>query len=154
MMANPPVKLFDILPFIHPARSRQAQREIDRDSPLRRCRTCYAHLAGVAGVALLDGMLDLGWLELARDPNELHPRIRPTEKGAAALKRRGINGEQTRRTGRKLAHGCTDWTERRFHLGGALGSAITDVLNRQGFVRQQEASRVVAVEQPVLDWLG
>ena len=96
----------------------------------------------------------LGWLELAGDPNELHPRIRPTQKGEAALKRRGIKVEQNRRPGSKLAYGCTDWTERRFHLGGALDSAVTDALNGQGFIRRRKGSRVVAVGQPILDWLG
>ena len=147
-------KTFPISSFIPPARSRQAEREVGRDSPLRRCRTCYGHLAGVEGVALLNGMLELGWLELAEDPNELHPRFRPTEKGEEAFKRRGVNLEPTRGAARKLAYGCTDWTERQFHLGGALGSTVTDVLNGQGFVRRREGSRVVAVEQPVLDWLG
>ena len=102
----------------------------------------------------MDGMLKLGWFELAGDPNELHPGLRPTEKGEEALKRRGINLGQTRRAGRKLAYGCTDWTERQFHLGGALVSAVTDALHGQGFVRRRKGSRVVAVEQPVLDWLG
>src|SRR5207244_195721 len=36
--------------------SKQAGRERRRDSPLRRARTCYDHLAGVAGVALLETM--------------------------------------------------------------------------------------------------
>ncbi len=152
-MANPLAKQFNISSFIPPARSKQAEREVSRDSPLRRCRTCYGHLAGVEGVALLDGMLDLGWLELEADPNELHPRFRPTEKGGEALKRHGVNVEQARRAGRKLAYGCTDWTERRFHLGGALGSAVPDAQRGLGFVRRLEGSRVVAVDQPVLDWL-
>jgi hypothetical protein len=147
-------KPFSLASFVPPARSKQAEREVGHDSPLRRCRTCYGHLAGVEGVALLDGMLELGWMVLAGDPNELHPRLLPTERGEEALKRRGINLEQTRRAERKLAYGCTDWTERRFHLGGALGSAVTDVLNGQGIVRRREGSQVVAVEQPVLDWLG
>ena len=151
---KPPAEPFNILSFIPPASSQQAQREVGRDSALRRCRTCYGHLAGVEGVALLDGMLALGWLELAGDPNELHPLFRLTDKGKEALKGRGINVKQTGRGGRKLAYGCTDWTERQFHLGGALGSAVTEVLNARGIVRRREGSRVVAVEQPVLDWLG
>jgi len=148
------IKSFDMPSFVPPARSKQAQREVGRDSPLRRCRTCYGHLAGVEGVALLDEMLRLGWLELAGDPNELHPQLGPTIVGEEALKRRGINLEQTRRAGRKLAYGCIDWTERKFHLGGALGSAVTDVLSSEGIIRRQEGSRVVAVERPVLGWLG
>ena len=38
---------------IRPKRSSQAQREVRRNTPLRKARTCYGHLAGVAGVALL-----------------------------------------------------------------------------------------------------
>ena len=154
MTAKPPVNPLHISAFIPPARSSQAEREVVRDSPLRRCRTCYGHLAGVEGVALLEGMLELEWLELAGDPNELHPRFRPTGKGEEALKRRGINLGQTRRAGRKLAYGCTDWTERKFHLGGALGSAVTEALNGREFIRHREGSRVVAVVRPIVDWLG
>src|SRR5262247_3572687 len=33
------------------------------DAPVRLARTCYDHLAGVAGVRLLDGLLARGWLE-------------------------------------------------------------------------------------------
>ena len=69
MTAKPLATHFDISSFIPPARSKQAEREVGRDSPLRRCRTCYGHLAGIEGVALLDGMLDLGWLKLEADPN-------------------------------------------------------------------------------------
>ena len=54
---KPPVKPFNVSSFMPPARSKQAEGEVGRDSPLRRCLTCYGHLAGVAGVALLDEML-------------------------------------------------------------------------------------------------
>jgi len=39
-----------------PPISAQAAREVRRDTALRRARTCYDHLAGVAGVALFDEM--------------------------------------------------------------------------------------------------
>ena len=42
-------------------RSPQAARQVRRDSGLRRARTCYDHLAGVAGGSLLDEMLNRGW---------------------------------------------------------------------------------------------
>ncbi len=52
MTAKPPATPFDISSFIPPARSKQAEREVGRDSPLRRCRTCFGHLAGFDGVDL------------------------------------------------------------------------------------------------------
>ena len=48
---------------MRPKLSSQAEREVRRDSHLRRARTCYGHLAGVAGVALMDKLVGLGWLE-------------------------------------------------------------------------------------------
>jgi hypothetical protein len=49
--------------FIPP--SPQAAREVRRNSPIRQARTCHDHLAGVAGVSLMDAMLQRGWLEAA-----------------------------------------------------------------------------------------
>src|SRR5262245_53420075 len=46
-----------------PRRSPQARREIQGNTAIRQARTCYDHLAGVAGVQLLDEMLHRGWLE-------------------------------------------------------------------------------------------
>jgi hypothetical protein len=45
-----------------PRHSALAEREVRRDTPLRRARTCYDHLAGAAGVALLESILAQGWL--------------------------------------------------------------------------------------------
>ena len=47
---------------MRPRRSPQADREVRRDTRLRQARTCNGHLAGVAGVALMDEMLGLDWL--------------------------------------------------------------------------------------------
>src|ERR1043166_3239825 len=46
-----------------PPRSLQAGREVRRNTAMRQARTCYDHLAGVAGVQLLDEMLRRRWLE-------------------------------------------------------------------------------------------
>src|SRR5437870_9575944 len=55
-----------------PSSSLQAVREVRRNTSMRQARTCYDHLAGVAGVQLLDEMLRRGWLE----PNEDAPNLR------------------------------------------------------------------------------
>src|SRR5215470_805833 len=58
------------------------------DAPVRLARTCYDHLAGVAGVRLLDGLLARGWLEPA-EPGGRDLALSPP--GAAALARLGVN---------------------------------------------------------------
>jgi hypothetical protein len=39
--------------------------------------------------------------------------------------------------------GCLDWTERRLHLGGALGVAITDGLLQAGWLRRAPRNRAL-----------
>jgi hypothetical protein len=64
-----------------------------------------------------------------------------------------VNLAQTRNTRRRFAYGCLDWTERRSHLGGALGAAVLDALQRTGVVRRQPQTRTVVVQQTLEAWL-
>ena len=108
------------------------------DGDIRRARTCYDHLAGVAGVALLDRFLDGGWLEQGEGRE-----LRLTGYGVTALARMGVNVQAARRSRRAFAIECADWTERRPHLGGALGAAVLTALLDQGRARLRPGERVV-----------
>jgi len=105
---------------------------------IRRARTCYDHLAGVAGVGLLDRLLDERWLEWGEGRD-----LRLTEHGVAALGRIGVNAQTARRSRRAFAIACPDWTELRPHLGGALGAAVMAALLDQGRARLRPGERVV-----------
>jgi hypothetical protein len=131
-----------------PRRSAPAEREVRRDTPLRRARTCYDHLAGVAGVGLLQAMLARGWL-LGRGL-----RCKITPRGADALLRRGVDLIAADAAVRPFARPCLDWTERRSHLAGALGAAVLRRLANDGIVRRTAGSRVVVVRRPLAEWLG
>ena len=134
--------------------SPQAQREVRRDTPLRRARTCYGHLAGVAGVELMDELLGRGWLELL-SPNFGASRIHyvPTANGQVALVERGVAIPAAK--GRSpAAFSCMDWTERRPHLGGALGRALVAALAAAGYVEQTPGSRVVSVTGELRNWVN
>jgi hypothetical protein len=126
-----------------------AAREVRRDTPLRRARTCYDHLAGVAGVALLDALLARGWLVAAPAG-----QYQLTAAGERALASRGVDVAAARAARRPLARGCQDWTERRPHLAGALGAALLGALQRQGVLRRAPGGRVVAVAVPLETWLA
>lgn len=138
---------------MRPKLSSQAEREVRRDSHLRRARTCYGHLAGVAGVALMDKLVGLGWLEedqLPASGNRVSYGL--TSKGLQAMVYLGVDVTDKRvRQGspasrsNNLAFGCLDWTERGHHLGGALGRAVTDYLSREGYVGRTPGTRVVTL---------
>ncbi len=136
-----------------PSRSAQAERQVRHNTAMRQARTCYDHLAGVAGVQLLDAMLRRGWLQ-SHEP-EASPRslYHLTPQGAQALHARGVDVVRAAQTRRRFAFGCLDWTERRAHLGGALGAAILEAMVTAGIVWWQPQSRRVVCEKPVVDWL-
>jgi hypothetical protein len=123
---------------------------VQRDMPIRQARTCYDHLAGVAGVQLLDALLMRGWLATDDGPR---PRYHLTQAGETALRARGVDIETAQRARRMFAFGCLDWTERRPHLGGALGAAILATLEEAGAIQRDGAGRTILLTQPLDRWL-
>ena len=136
-----------------PHRRPQARHESQGNTALRHARTCYDHLAGVAGVQLLDEMLHRGWLEPEEQAEQPRPLYRLTLQGTQALRARGVDVTRAEKARRRLAFGCRDWTERRRHLGGALGAAILEAMVTAGMVRRQRPSRTVVCQQPMMAWL-
>jgi hypothetical protein len=68
-----------------------------------------------------------------------------TPKGAQALESLGIDIESTRALRRRFAFACLDWSERRPHLGGALGAALLKVALKRKWVIQDLDSRALSV---------
>jgi DNA-binding transcriptional ArsR family regulator len=143
-----------VLAPVMPRRSLQATREVRRNTALRQARTCYDHLAGMAGVELLETLLQHGWIEPEADETETRPRYHLTPEGIQALRARGVDLAGAQRTRRRFAYGCLDWTERRPHLGGALAAAILDALQNAGVVGRQRQARAVTLRQSLDAWLG
>jgi len=110
-----------------------------RDPALRQARVCYDHLAGERGVELLEALAD-GQLVADRD----NPLL--TEKGRTFFAEFGIDTSGLGKGRRPLCRACLDWSERRHHLGGALGAAILDKMLERGWVRREEG-RVLAFSQ-------
>ena len=128
-------------------------REVQRNTAMRQARTCYDHLAGVAGVQLLDAMLHRGWLEPRAETDAPRPLYRLTPQGTTVLSASGVDLVRPHKARRCFAFGCLDWTERRAHLGGALGAAIFKAMVTAGIVQRQPQARTVVLLQPVVDWL-
>jgi hypothetical protein len=78
----------------------------------------------------------LGWLSTAYDL---------TREGAKALETLGIDIEATRALRRRFACGCLDWSERRPHVGGALGAGLLRVSLKRKWMVQDLDSRALTV---------
>ncbi|HEV2205831.1 MAG TPA: metalloregulator ArsR/SmtB family transcription factor [Candidatus Acidoferrales bacterium] len=109
---------------------------------LRAARSCYDHIAGSLGVSLHDRFHALGWLlPVARNDQSYDV----TPKGTAAFRALGIDMEATQSLRRRFAFGCVDWSERRPHLGGALGAAVLKLALKQKWVVRDLDSRALEV---------
>lgn len=98
---------------------------------LRFARSCYKHLAGRVGVAITEALCAKGFLREENDGYELLPG---GERWFAAME---IDPYATRSG--PLTRRCLDWSERRYHLGGSLGSALaTRLLELQWLTRRRE----------------
>jgi len=131
-----------------PVRSLRQSREA---AALSQARTCYDHLAGRAGVGLLDAMLSRGLLAADRSPGRTSravstgTRFTVTAAGTAALASFGVDLLEVRRSRRTFAGECIDWTQRRGHLNGALGAAIAARLFELGWITPGPRRRSVLV---------
>ena len=107
---------------------------------LRPARLCYGHLAGAAGVQVADGLMKKGYLEpLGRD-------FRVTDKGSAFFAELGVDLAALAQTRRVFARQCLDWSERRPHVGGAVGAALCEQFLRQGWIKRTRVPRQIVVQ--------
>ena len=102
-------------------------------------RTCYGHLAGEMAVRILQAMLKARWLAPeGRD-------FTVTRFGEGKLAALGVDVAAARRSRRAFARSCVDLTQRRPHLGCALGDALLDLYLARGWVQRHRRSRVVRI---------
>jgi DNA-binding transcriptional ArsR family regulator len=107
-------------------------------SRLRWARTCYDHMAGTLAVRWHERMLAEKWL--IADPQD-RGRYALTEKGAEQLSSMGIVVPPLHAERRRMACACVDWSERRPHVGGAVGAAILNAVQRLKWVVRDAESR-------------
>ena len=128
-------------------------RSSPREPALRHARTCYDHLAGERAVAVYEALLNAGILQ----KDELDA-LALTAPGADWLKSWGLDAAALAPHSRRpLCRTCVDWSERRHHLGGALGAALLARFQALGWLRRDTASRVLRFtppgEQALTAWL-
>ncbi len=108
-----------------------------RDPELRKARICYNHLAGDLGVKLYDGLISKGLLL------ESNTGVHVSNAGAKTLSEFGLAFEEMENSRRPMCLSCLDWSERRTHLAGSLGSALLQRFYELGWAKRLEDSRII-----------
>ena len=108
-----------------------------REPALRKARVCYDHLAGELGVLVYERLARRGAFALDAGGITL------TDNGRALIAAIGIDPLPSA-TRRPLCRHCLDWSERRHHLAGVLGTALLDRFQQLGWARRVPDSRVLA----------
>jgi DNA-binding transcriptional ArsR family regulator len=102
-------------------------------------RTCYDHLAGETAVQVCAAMLKARWLTAAGQD------FRVTPLGGKKLAALGVDIGCVREPRRVFARACVDLTQRRPHLGGALGAALLRLCVARGWILRTRRSRIVSI---------
>jgi DNA-binding transcriptional ArsR family regulator len=98
-------------------------------------RSCYMHLAGRVAVEFNQAAQRMGlWVPIRGKEYTL------TEKGTQWLQQLGVHANGTRRA---FARACLDWTERRHHVAGPLGTLLFRRLLELGWIARHREGRAV-----------
>jgi DNA-binding transcriptional ArsR family regulator len=127
-------------------------RSSPREPALRKARVCYDHLAGELGVLVYESLARRGAFALGADGIAL------TDAGRDAVRALGIDVDKLPASRRPFCRTCLDWSERRHHLAGRLGTALLDRFQQLGWAMRVPESRVLAFtpegETALRAWLG
>lgn len=145
----------ECLALIAPPLAITSLKQSNRANALHRARSCYDHLAGRLGVALMHGLLERGvltghdGLHRAADAVRDRPssyghdvRYELAPAGRAVLAELGIDPDRLPPR-RPAIRYCVDWSEHQHHLAGGLGAVLTASLFALDWVRWGPSPRVV-----------
>lgn len=129
----------EALNAIAPLRPVRSLRDSDHSKALHFARMCYDHIAGELGVTLTNRMVELGMVD------EEDRDFVITIEGRQWFGKFGIDVGILQRGRRHFARQCLDWSERRYHMAGALGAAVTNRLFERGWIERIPGGRAVSV---------
>jgi DNA-binding transcriptional ArsR family regulator len=148
-LAGPEVaRVLEALAAVAPRRAPASLGKANQADRLRSGRTCYDHLAGQLGVTITEGLIARRALRRGGNAFTL------TRTGSQLLDDLGVEVATARSRNRKFALACLDWTERRSHLGGALGAAVCEAFFARGWVRRVGSGREAAATDDGARMLG
>jgi DNA-binding transcriptional ArsR family regulator len=127
-------EVLEAIARVAPREPVRSLREATRAEALCLARTCYDHLAGALGTALMDAMVERG----------IVAGEQITADGAEALSGLGVDLGSVRGR-RPLFRSCLDWSEQRSHAAGKLGAALAAHCFERGWVERLDGSRAVRI---------
>ncbi len=134
-----PAKLIELLgQSAAPVPPEPSLRGARTDRATRAARTCYNHIAGVLGVSMYDAMIERRYLDESGS-------LQLTAVGEEWCLAFGIDVAGLARSRRPTVLPCLDWTERREHLAGGLGTAMLEQCLEHDWVRRIRNSRALTV---------
>ena len=108
-----------------------------REPALRKARVCYDHLAGELGVLVYERLVQKDAFVLTAGGISLTPQ------GAALVAKLGVDPHAVPASRRPLCRTCLDWSERRDHLAGKLGTALLQRFEELEWAKRVAGSRVL-----------
>lgn len=102
-------------------------------------RICYVHLAGRLAVDLTDALTARKYIVLGDDGAEITPA------GTRFLVEFGVDVSALSSARRRFCKVCIDWTERRPHIAGPVGAALTRRYFDLSWIERMKDSRAVMV---------
>ena len=106
---------------------------------LSAARICYVHLAGRLAVDLTDALTAREYIVLGDDGAEITPA------GTRFLFEFGVDLSALSSARRGFCKVCIDWTERRPHIAGSIGGALTKRYFDLGWIERKNDSRAITV---------
>ena len=106
---------------------------------LQSARICYDHLAGRLSVDLADFFIAREYVVFGDEAAEV------TAEGSRFLTEFGVDVVAAGATRRRFCRSCLDWTERRPHIGGAIGAALANRCFDLGWAERMKDSRAVII---------
>jgi DNA-binding transcriptional ArsR family regulator len=107
--------------------------------PIRRARFCYDHLAGTLAIQMTDALLRRAVLKTNGK------EFAVSKKGERWFAQFGIDVAGVSQARRRFAFGCLDWSERKDHVGGALGAAVAHRMLEAGWLNRKPGTRIATV---------
>lgn len=132
-------QIIEGIAYLLPTQTNIPVRAEHKPKGIKYARTCYDHLAGKVGVALTVSLLNMGIINKEEDTFFV------TKEGENWFGGLGIKTNLLLKKKRKFAYPCLDWSERKSHIGGALGAALLNAMLENDWIRRKKDSRAVII---------
>jgi DNA-binding transcriptional ArsR family regulator len=114
-------------------------KKVIEKTGVKYCRTCYDHLAGFVAVKIIEALESKGFIKKSETEYMV------TKKGWKWFSIFNISEDGFKGNRRPLTRQCLDWSERRPHLAGQLGTVLLEKMFERKWFKKIQFSRELLV---------